>query len=94
MKDLLLSFGTDGERLTVYANRAGLLRLKSVLERLLEAEDRGVNDDAHLLAESWGGYDLAEQPMPPSIVAMKQVDFRVLLQSTPPNNSLERSRAR
>jgi hypothetical protein len=74
-----LSFEVEGELLHVIANPAGLNKLKIILERLAQAASQGINEDAHLFAESWGGYDLNEAASVPKALTMKQVDFRVQL---------------
>ena len=65
------------------ADPAGIARLQRLLQRLSDAANRGINDDAHLFAESWGGYDLNESPVVPGAVAIRQVDFRVQLSGKP-----------
>jgi hypothetical protein len=93
MTETLLSFEVDGEHLTIAANLAGLKRLRILLERLEYAAGQGMNEDAHLFAETWGGQDLHETSIYGSGEPIKQVDFRVLLEA-PPNNALECSRDR
>lgn len=90
MTEPLLSFEVDGDHLTIAANQAGLKRLRVILERLESAAGQGLNEDAHLFAESWGGYDLHETSLHGTGASIKQVDFRVLLEASP-NNSLARS---
>lgn len=79
MADGTLSFEVDGEMLHVLADAAGIRRLQVLRGRLLEAAGHEINEDAHIFAESWGGYDLNELPMLPGTTTMKQVNFRVLL---------------
>jgi hypothetical protein len=74
-----LSFEVEGEVLHVIANPVGLNILKIIMERLAQAASRGINADAHLFAESWGGYDLNEAALVPKALTMKQVNFRVQL---------------
>ena len=84
--DSLLSFEVEGELLHVIANPAGLERLRVIVERLASAAARGINEDAHLFAESWGGYDLNESALVAQAITIKQVDFRVQLYKSAPSD--------
>jgi hypothetical protein len=82
-----LSFEVEGELLHVIANPAGLNKLRIIVERLARAASQGINEDAHLFAESWGGYDLNEAALVPKALTMKQVDFRVQLGDCGPSDA-------
>jgi hypothetical protein len=85
--DAFLSFEVEGELLHIIANPEGIARLKRIVERLAQAASQGVNEDAHLFAESWGGYDLNETSLIPTAITMKQVDFRVRLNDPRPSDA-------
>jgi hypothetical protein len=74
-----MSFEVDGERLHISLDRDGLDRLRRIVELLIQGADRGVNEDAHLFAKSWGVDDLNESPTIVGAKLMKQVDIRVVL---------------
>jgi hypothetical protein len=82
-----LSFEVEGELLHIIANAAGLNRLKVIVERLAQAASHGINEDAHLFSESWGGYDLNEAALVPRALTIKQVDFRVQLGDRGPSDA-------
>ena len=80
MSDMLMSFEVrqGSSELDVFLDREGLHTLLSQLAFL----DEGKTDHIHLMAESWGGHDLAETPIDETATPLRHVKVRMVQNSS------------